>query len=162
MVGSHHALQIACAPVQNDLDLSSVVILAPMGSAVHAGIATDLKRHFPNMMNVRQQHEYHFNSLSHLCRYTLFKLLTKITSYSRPGTKYLPLCLAYILSYENPICFTFIRLRPYKGYIPLLIKPESNIIKKITRIKLHHAGLECSDWSFKNFPPISALQTSEA
>ena len=52
MVGSHHALQLGCAPVQKDLDLSSVVILAPMGSAVHPGLKDELKRHFPNMFDV--------------------------------------------------------------------------------------------------------------
>jgi hypothetical protein len=58
MVGSHHALQIGCAPVQNDLDLSSVVILAPMGSAVHAGLKDELKKHFPNMIDVSKPNLY--------------------------------------------------------------------------------------------------------
>ncbi len=58
MVGSHHALQIGCAPVQNDLDLSSVFILAPMGSAVHAGLKDELKKHFPNMIDVSDPNQY--------------------------------------------------------------------------------------------------------
>ena len=53
MVGSHHALQLGCVPVQTDLDLGSVKILAPMGSAVHAGLKDELKKHFPNMLDVR-------------------------------------------------------------------------------------------------------------
>ena len=38
--------------VQKDLDLGSVLILAPMGSSVHVGLKDELKKHFPNMMNV--------------------------------------------------------------------------------------------------------------
>jgi hypothetical protein len=42
-------------PVQKDLDLGSVLILAPMGSSVHAGLKDELKKHFPNMMNVSKE-----------------------------------------------------------------------------------------------------------
>lgn len=50
MVGSHHALQIASVPVRKDLNLNSVLAVAPMGAAVHVGLMDELKQHFPNMI----------------------------------------------------------------------------------------------------------------
>lgn len=48
LLGSHHAIRLASDRPKPDYDLSSVLAISPLGSAVPTTIGQELKMSFPN------------------------------------------------------------------------------------------------------------------